>query len=67
MGDRPVALEVGRGVSVEAFDPAVFAALCSPDLNVALTRLAEYKRLISPLAADVRIGADATEIAFSCD
>lgn len=66
-GSENIALALGRAVSAEAFDPAIFACLCSPDLNVALTRLAEYKRLISPLAADVRIGADATEIAFSCD
>ena len=42
-------LEVGLALSVESFDPAVFAALCSPNLAVALQRLQTYKRLICPM------------------
>ncbi len=37
----------------EGFDPALFAAFCSPDLATALQRLARFKALKGPLALDV--------------
>ena len=40
-------------ISVEAFDPANFASICSPDLNHALVRLAHFKPLIGPLRLEV--------------
>lgn len=64
MGDRPMALEVGQGVSVEAFDPPIFAALCSPDLNTAAERLSKFKRLMGPLALDVNIGTEQTVLEY---
>lgn len=44
---------IGRSISVEVFDPPIFAALCSPNLQVAAERIAQYKRLIGPLRLDV--------------
>jgi AraC-like DNA-binding protein len=48
-GDVNLPLLIGRATSVEAFDASIFAALCSPNLNVAARRLARYKRLIGPM------------------
>ncbi|WP_198670279.1 AraC family transcriptional regulator [Dyella sp. C9] len=65
-GERNVALTLVRAISVEAFDPPIFASLCSPHLNVALSRLAEYKRLIGPLTCDVLIGPEFTQVTLAC-
>ena len=64
MGDRSLALEGGQGVSVEAFDPPIFAALCSPDLNTAAERLSKFKRLIGPLTLDITIGSEQTVLEY---
>lgn len=50
-------LLVARSVSVEAFDPPLFAAICCPDLSHAASRIQQYKTLIGPM----RLGIDATE------
>ena len=55
-------LKLGQAISVEAFDPALFACLCSPDLNTALQRLAQYKRLVGPLTMDVDITSKGTKV-----
>lgn len=65
-GVDELALKLGQVLSVEAFDPALFACLCSPDLNTALQRLAQYKRLIGPLTMGVSIGAGATTVTLTC-
>ncbi|WP_371227128.1 AraC family transcriptional regulator ligand-binding domain-containing protein [Pseudomonas sp. QE6] len=66
VGESHLPLRLGGAISVEAFDPSLFACLCSPDLNVALTRLAEYKRLCGPLALDVFVSEAHTEIFIEC-
>ena len=48
--DPLLPLHIGRSISVEAFDPPIFAALCSRDLETALHRIAHFKRLICPMA-----------------
>lgn len=35
-GDPDLAVAIGRSISVEMFNPPIFAALCSPDLRTAL-------------------------------
>ena len=65
-GGDELALKLAQAMSVEAFDPALFACLCSPDLNTALQRLAQYKRLIGPLNMAVDIRADSTQVTLSC-
>ena len=66
IGADALPLAIGRAVSAEAFDPVLFGSLCSPDLNVALRRLAEYKRLIGPMHLTVAVGADATDLLIEC-
>lgn len=61
-GDPLLALKIGSGISAEAFDPPVFAALCSADLNTALRRIAQFKRLIAPMALHVETTKSATRL-----
>ena len=52
--DDPVLpLTVGKAMSIEAFDAPLFAATCSPNLNVAARRLAQHKKLIGPMRLTV--------------
>lgn len=63
-GDPALLLRIGSTYSVESFDAPLFAALCSLDLNVALTRLAIFKRLIARQVLLVEIGPTATTLEF---
>lgn len=65
-GADELPLKLGQVLSVEAFDPALFACLCSPDLNTALQRLAQYKRLVGPLMMDVDITPQRTLVTLTC-
>lgn len=65
-GADELALRLGQVISVEAFDPALFACLCSPDLNTALQRLAQYKRLVGPLTMEVEITCKRTLVTLVC-
>ena len=47
--DPHLPIRIGTAISAEAFDPPIFAALCSPDLKLAAARIAQYKKLIGPL------------------
>lgn len=38
-----------EAISAEWFSPPLFAALCSPDLTIAATRLARFKPLVAPI------------------
>ncbi len=60
--DPRMPLRVGSAISVEAFDPPIFAALCSPDLNRALKRISHYKKLIGPMALHVDAGKHETTV-----
>ena len=42
-------------VSVEVFDPPLFAALCSAHLMQAVQRLARYKQLLAPMRLQVEV------------
>jgi AraC-like DNA-binding protein len=52
-GDPNLPISIGRAISVEAFSAPIFAALCSPNLQVAARRIATYKKLIGPLRLTV--------------
>ena len=52
-GDTNLPLRLGEVLSLEVFDPPIFAAACSPDLNVAASRIAEYKKLMGPVRLSV--------------
>jgi len=58
----PVPLRVAQALSADWFDPVLFSALCSADLNGALGRVAKYKRLICPMALQVDITSRRTTL-----
>jgi len=51
--DPNLAVAIGQAISVEMFSPPLFAALCSPNLEVAARRIATYKPLIGPMRVDI--------------
>ncbi len=65
-GGESLPLRLGRAISVESFHPAIFACLCSPDLNVALQRLARHKALVGPMTLTVAELGDATRVGIGC-
>ncbi|NHV25871.1 AraC family transcriptional regulator [Burkholderia sp. D-99] len=64
VGGTDFPLKIGQSVSVEAFNPLMFACLCSADLNCALQRFSRYKLLLGPLRLDVEIGDRKTVATF---
>lgn len=60
--DPTLPIRIGETISVEAFDPPIFAALCSPDLNTALRRISRYKKLICPMALHIHEREDNTTV-----
>lgn len=60
----PLPLRILDYVSVETFDPPIFAALCSPNLEVAVRRISQFKPLIGPLRLRVALEADALTLAI---
>lgn len=60
--DTTLALRLADALSFEAFDPPVFAAMCSPDLNHALARVSRYKRTCGPLSMNVRVQPQSTRL-----
>ena len=52
-GDPALGVTLARLTRAEAFQPATFAAVCSPDLRHAVDRLATYKRLLGPMRLEV--------------
>lgn len=65
-GSEELPLKIGQAISVEAFDPPIFASLCSPNLNTALQRLAEFKKLIGPLILAVSVDQERTTVTLDC-
>ena len=65
-GDPTLALQAGKLFSIELFDPALFAAICSPDMNTAAARLGEFKRLVGQFSLDVDVDDEETRIGYRC-
>lgn len=66
--DDPIlTLRIGQALSPEAFQPPIFAALCSPDLSVAVRRIADYKRLVAPMHVIIEEGADSLFVGLQWD
>ncbi|MEM9216408.1 MAG: AraC family transcriptional regulator ligand-binding domain-containing protein [Cyanobacteria bacterium P01_F01_bin.150] len=63
--DLAFPLRIAQAISVEAFNPPLFACICSDNLNLALKRLAKYKPLICPLRLNVEQTEYQTTIAVS--
>lgn len=53
-----------KAMSAELFTPEVFAALCSPNLSVALGRLATFKPLIGPTRLDIDESAAGLQVRY---
>jgi AraC-like DNA-binding protein len=64
MGDESAALMVGTAVRPEGFDPSLFAAVCSQDMNQASRRLSQYKALIGPMKLSVQEDEAETSLAL---
>ncbi|MGH1362033.1 MAG: AraC family transcriptional regulator ligand-binding domain-containing protein [Calditrichia bacterium] len=64
VNDPLFSLRVGQMISTEEFSPPIFAALCSPNLNIAMQRLSTYKKLIGPIVLDVDIGSQQTVLSI---
>lgn len=47
-------LRIGQSMSLDVFDPPMFASICSPNLNIGLQRLATFKKLIAPVVLDIK-------------
>ncbi|MCB9663704.1 MAG: AraC family transcriptional regulator ligand-binding domain-containing protein [Alphaproteobacteria bacterium] len=62
LGGDDLALRLGQGVPVEAYDPSLLAALCSQDLVGAVERLSTYKQLTCPFALGLDEGAARTTV-----
>ncbi len=63
-GDPRLPLSVGRAISMETFDVPLFAATCSPNLNVAARRVARHKKLIGPMT--LAVSESETETLLEC-
>ncbi len=64
-GDRDaLPIRIGESLSAEAFDPPIFAALCSRDLNGAAERIARFKRLIGPMRVEIEVAEHETTITY---
>lgn len=64
MGDARLPLRLVEAMSAEFFSPPVFAALCSPNLEVAAERLARFKPLIGPVDLDVKCGRSGLKLDY---
>ena len=63
-GDPLLPISIGQAISMEAFDVPLFAATCSPNLNVAARRLAQHKKLIGPMTLSVNESPKETVLEF---
>lgn len=63
--DPNLPIRIGEAISAVTFSPPIFAALCSPNLQIAARRIATYKRLIGPMR--LMVCAEATETVLRFD
>lgn len=57
-----LALQIGTTASEDPCSPARLVGRCSADLNAALGRIAQYRRLVAPIALRVLHEADTTTV-----
>lgn len=60
--EGPAPLRFAEKMSADWFDPEMFVALCSSDMNGALDRLAKFKRLSGPMALHLERSSHRTEV-----
>ena len=61
-GDPLLPLNLGRSIRTEEFSPPIFAAFCSPNLNIALQRMSKYKQLVGPKVIHVDVNEECTTV-----
>ncbi|MCP3925443.1 MAG: AraC family transcriptional regulator [Desulfobacterales bacterium] len=59
-------LRLGTVITAESFSPAIFAVFCSSNMNEAVSRLSQYKKLIGPMTLGVEVDEDKTIITLDC-
>lgn len=64
-GDPCFPVRLCESARSETFSPPLFAALCSPNLRVALERIACYKSLVAPVRFDVAETRDGVKVELS--
>lgn len=64
--DPAFPLRIGSNIPVEAFNPPLFAALCSPNFNTAVQRLSTFKALCGSMTIAVEEGSDRTRVVLGC-
>ena len=64
VGSANFPLAIARGITLEAFDPPLFAGACSPNLNVAARRIARHKKLMGPMRLEITQSAEETALTF---
>jgi len=52
--DPLLGIRFAEAMRAEFFSPAIFAALCSPNLSTAVRRLAVFKPLVGPMRLDIQ-------------
>lgn len=62
--DPSLPVRIGQAITVEVFDPAIFAAICSPNLAIAAQRIAQHKPLICPIRVDLLQRADSLTVSY---
>lgn len=65
-GRENLPLVIGRVSTGGKFNPAIFAALCSPDLRAAARRLSMFKRLLGPFVLDVTDATNHLTFRYTC-
>lgn len=61
-GGEVLPIRLVEALRAESFEPAIFAAMCSPDLNTALERIGLHKRLLCPMALHIDARSDRTSL-----
>ncbi|WP_135459586.1 AraC family transcriptional regulator [Mycobacterium sp. DL99] len=64
-GHEALPVAIARTLSAEVFDAPIFAALCSPNLNVAAQRIAKFKHLIGPIDVTVDQDSERTLLTYT--
>ena len=60
--DNAFPVKLGQAIPVESFNPPLFAALCSPNLLVAMKRLSHFKKLLGPMSLVVQENHDSVTV-----
>ena len=64
--DQELPLLIGKAINPSSFNPPIFAAFCSPNFNIALERLSQYKPLICPLRLMIKNSSEFTTVELEC-